>query len=1074
MAFTLLNRLKEKIAGTAQAVGNVINQSIPGGVGGGLERVSQGFQNPQQYNVFSQLPEISRKLQQFPDTTIQAPKLPSRAFDQAPGGSSWFNKAVPFVSSLPGEYLRGFGKTGERLFTPSGRRETVTKPGAFVSTALDLADLAPGIGLFAGGIRTVVREGGEKLLKEGGEKLLKEGGEKVAKKSSRELFEKTAKELAPEIKDIGFLKKLTIPNRVQRLKQSLPEPIFKELDNRVITPLNKLLGDSVDWGNKYKNILMDMKVAPGSKQSELIQRVGEGKLSYKNLVSQVGEKQAQVIKNQADTFRGMYDDILQFVNTRRKAVNLPEIPKRKDYFRHMSEFENISDVFESFTTGKGTREFTESIRKHQRKGNVVDAVGNFMNYLDYAQRAGFSDLVSPELRKMIKVLDKAGADPKVVGQLEGMLGDILGTTPKSGTARFLEKITEPFRTAKVVGNPGSILAQVFNLPQGIAMSNPINFAKSLKNTEAALAVNKSNYIKSISEKTPTFLVKGKLAKTINVGGGWLQDANLAAAKALWKSFYVQGKSMRVDAAKYADEMIPLVMGERRLGQMADFYKSPFGRIMAPFTLENQAAINRLIDSVGKKKSSEVIGTLIAWNISNTLIEKYAHGYRPFFDPIDAAKEMIEYWQGSDKKEQSKLKAGGRMLGELTNLIPALQASIFTVYKVGESMGLPESRSVFGTDDPTWQNVASIYWPFGEQGVAGRYVTGEKAIDYPLNIASTVTPFLNPVLRGVQATGSNVRGYAKSRSGRAMYEMPTDPLNIARSLVFGQSSTPQAREYFENEFSRPLSKEDQKKMDQMSPQAAREFLQKTQEKNIAKNQAESYKKSVSGDSFWGKLFGNKKVPSDQAIKEELFGGNDIKSVSTATEKRKIYDSLIKTLSDEALPDEYKEKALRIAGVNPVDVGYYQVAKMDQEDRIVAIQDLLNDQSIERDELLTILAFNKRTVAGKSMLGTSIFEYLYDQGLLSKDEKKLLNAIKFDEINGKFYLDRDYKPASSGLTASQRKTMINKINSIYKTNIKKPSITPMITQAPKLTQTITVTKPSGASVSRKSQDVWFNRY
>ena len=88
--------------------------------------------------------------------------------------------------------------------------------------------------------------------------------------------------------------------------------------------------------------------------------------------------------------------------------------------------------------------------------------------------------------------------------------------------------------------------------------------------------------------------------------------------------------MRVDAAKYADEMIPLVMGERRLGQMADFYKSTFGRIMTPFTLENQAAINRLIDSVGKKKSSEVIGTLIAWNISNTLIEKYAHGYRPFF------------------------------------------------------------------------------------------------------------------------------------------------------------------------------------------------------------------------------------------------------------------------------------------------------------------------------------------------------------------------------------------------------------------------------------------------------------
>jgi hypothetical protein len=124
----------------------------------------------------------------------------------------------------------------------------------------------------------------------------------------------------------------------------------------------------------------------------------------------------------------------------------------------------------------------------------------------------------------------------------------------------------------------------------------------------------------------------------------------------------------------------------------------------------------------------------------------------------------------------------------------------------------------------------------------------------------------------------------------------------------------------------------------------------------------------------------------------------------------------------------------------------------------------------------LALNKRTVGGKAVSGTGDFDYLYDQGFITKDEKKLLNAIKYDETKGEFYMDRDYK--GGGVSASQQRSLVNRVNSIFnQTRPKSRKVnffdelktkTPKPPKAPKLKLAGT-TKSGGRTSTR-----WFDAY
>ena len=210
--------------------------------------------------------------------------------------------------------------------------------------------------------------------------------------------------------------------------------------------------------------------------------------------------------------------------------------------------------------------------------------------------------------------------------------------------------------------------------------------------------------------------------------------------------FEKAKSLKVpDAIRYADNETARVLGDRRIAMSPQVYNSFWGKVFAPFTLEQTAQMTSFIQNIGAKKWGTVLGTLMAWHAGNEVM-KNVTGNEPFFDPVDAVLNSSELWQGSDQKEKSQLKAVTNLLAESLILIPAAQSPVYTLYALGDQANvLPSSTKVFD-NDPTWMNTGSLLNPFSN---VGRKITGNPLIDEPLNIASKTVVGANTATNALQ-------------------------------------------------------------------------------------------------------------------------------------------------------------------------------------------------------------------------------------------------------------------------------------------------------------------------------------
>lgn len=152
--------------------------------------------------------ELGRKLQKMPDTTIKNKVVKDIINNIIPGNKL---DVAGFLSSMPGEVIRSYGRTVERHNTPEGQAKFKegTKQfgpqakklltGGFKNApqnALDLlnnpavedvfnaSDFVPGIGWFGvGGLKKVGKEALEKLVRESAEQAAKKGIKNVEIKS---------------------------------------------------------------------------------------------------------------------------------------------------------------------------------------------------------------------------------------------------------------------------------------------------------------------------------------------------------------------------------------------------------------------------------------------------------------------------------------------------------------------------------------------------------------------------------------------------------------------------------------------------------------------------------------------------------------------------------------------------------------------------------------------------------------------------------------------------------------------------------------------------------------------------
>lgn len=1050
------------------------------------------------------------------------------------------NKIGEFVTSIPGDMIRETGQALELTATPQGRKDIVTgvtkypeqtkklfTPGQRLQGADELLKNPATITLFGltnipspknlakkgvqevveQGTKQAVKKGAEELLEQGTKELVKEGVEKAAAKTivkeavegspklitkTAELFgddalEQAVKEGAKTTTPINWFSEKTL-EPVRAIPKMLGD-VADTARKAIFEPLETAKGDAAvfkqDWLKKVADFV---PFKAGSKESAAIQQLGEGIKTADDVLREFGEQTGKKIIESNEFFRNTYDEILNQVNTRRVAAGLDEIPKRADYYRHFKE--GGGNWLDTLVTGNtGNSELSSSIMK-QRKGEktIFDAVGGFGDYIQKAGRAGYTDEFAHKIQKLSKDLLDNGADPKVSQYLdqyakEGILGvkEVKDLGNVLNAARNVVKnVGSTVRKNAVLFNARSLMMQTANIPTAIGQTigtdkkGALYITKGLKNLgKNAEAMAESPFLRDRGFNLPEQFVRpGTLGinKIQDVGGRALQQGDLLPTKFIWNMFYEQGIGNKVDdAIRYADDMTKKMVGGRGIGDLSPAQRSDIGNFLFPFGVEWANSAHALSDMVGKKQIGGLLATLALYHGFNKLAEKTT-GTPALFDPIQALMDSGEYATGSDNKEQSTVKAVGRLLAELANVSPYSQNVLSLAYGAAEKLGAPDARDVFGSEDPTRFGNINLYSPFNEKG----------ELRTPLELAAKYNPVGggSQMRKTIEGLTAGAKGYTESAAGNIFHAVPQDPLSRLQMALFGQWSTPASQEYFDSDYSRPLFKDERKTLDTLPANERPDYIRQVNADRREQTAGDSYFDDAENENWFSKLLGGeKKAPTKDAIVTHYFNGKTYKEANR-TDQRKILTKMLEISDDEKLTPQEKANIANAVGVNGADLEYYRAASMNADDRLEGLLMLSTQDYQNRDEFIQDLILGKRSVGGKSLFSSTMMERLYDEGLISKEEKSLIAAVKFDPVFNKFYMDRDFKSGgSAAATASKIRSYISSVNALHKSpfkssktgvsdSVQKALAEPL--EAPKLNFT-RAPKNMGTSSQR-----WFNAY
>lgn len=228
-----------------------------------------------------------------------------------------------------------------------------------------------------------------------------------------------------------------------------------------------------------------------------------------------------------------------------------------------------------------------------------------------------------------------------------------------------------------------------------------------------------------------------------------------------------------------------------------------------------------------------------------------------------------------------------------------------------------------------------------------------------------------------------------------------------------------------------------------------------------------KKSGGNDIVWKDESG--KTQSISLLEKETKGTGDPDDISKYKEGTSNASKAIKLFGAPAdqVPDEVKTEAFKKLGYEYDDVRYAYKSSFTVDEKTSYIM----DKNMDHDELVQALATGRvESISGDYFASNGVLDNLYEEGLISKEERAYLKKIK---------IGKDGKLATSsiqgtGLSASKIKSFINSVNSLYKdplseftpaTGKKASKRVPeaKIPKAPKLNLSI--------KGGKKSQSQWF---
>lgn len=650
--------------------------------------------------------------------------------------------------------------------------------------------------------------------------------------------------MAQNIKDkSGF--SLNIKDVYRNFRDAFGEN-FDVVKKKILDPFDASKGQYIKMQKDYtdglyNNIVKKLGIGKSTKESEVVQWFGEKKRMAQVTDPQTGKKAWQEVSYNIDDlkkdfptkwqdiveadrwFRQAYDELIDQVNASRAAIypNNPGklVPKRQDYYRHFKEmaddFEGVKNLFETPAqidpSLAGVSEFTKPRSKFagfmQKRGlgqYKSDAVGGFLDYIKAASYATHIDPHISKFRGIAKDIAESTADTRnannFIEYLQDFANDLAGKTSKLDrpfqtyipggrkTFRILNWSNARIKSNTVLGNAGSSLAQLANIPVGIAkVKNPVYLSKgagdylasTIGKGKASKLYNQSQFISERYSGKLFSRFDTKLIEQPKRFAAWLLGAaDEVGTKFIWSSTYNKAIAEGIaNPIKYADDVTRSLVAGRGVGEMALLQKAKTFQLVAPFQIEVANLWHVQKDFVKSKDFAGLVMLYLGNWMFNKAMEQ-TRGSGVVFDPIGALEDAFK------EEDTTALQKGGRLVGEVLSNVP-LGQTVASAYPEQGMWGLGSRKELFGRQDPT---------RFGSG------ILATKALSDP--VFKLLPPFggaqIKKTYEGSQAL-SKGGSYGKDKEGNEKLRFPIEknPSNIARSVLFGQYSTPEARRYFDN-------------------------------------------------------------------------------------------------------------------------------------------------------------------------------------------------------------------------------------------------------------------------------------
>lgn len=612
--------------------------------------------------------------------------------------------------------------------------------------------------------------------------------------------------------------------------EDAPNMIKEYLD-----PVGVSEAEAIRFMNKERQEIASLGIKARSKESELVQKYGEG--GWSEVVRDktgkvISEKKHaytiddlklerpndwQKIKNAAEVIKEKYKNYLSTVNEVLARNGYDPIPERPDYMRH---FQEMTGIFEKFGIPKKAEELpvdlnglTDNFKPGKnffanalkRKGNetTLDAITGIDGYIEGISRLIYHTDNIQRLR----------------GLSDGLRGKYEGTNHLSRFVSELDDYTNILAGKKTRldrGDEELLDRSVYKYMDWLRSQNARNLATSVSSamtnfiplTQSIATTSKPSVIKAFGEtmlnylkndgfvNASDFLIRrigsDPLSLTLWQKAGDKSFFMMRAADNFVSQLVVRGKYNELVskgikpefAIKRADQYAARVMGDRSRGGMPTlFHARGLKGFFLQFQLEVNNQLSFLTNDIPRHHEIEIAGKKVpktlAVGLALTQVALFSKVFNDAFEKLAGYRPAIDPIGSFEKAKREKND-------------PTISAEKWWVNLAGDiAKQLPFASTLTGGRIPLSSAMPDIKAPFDKEKT-----TSEKIVDTLERPAFYLLP---PGLGGQARKtwkGANAleEGGVYSRKGNLMY--PTDPKEVTKTLLFGPNSTPEAKDYWD--------------------------------------------------------------------------------------------------------------------------------------------------------------------------------------------------------------------------------------------------------------------------------------